>query len=64
MPANTPVSEPIVPTAGALLLHVPPGVASVSVVVSPIHTLVPPAIAAGDGITVTVRKAVQPEPSE
>ena len=56
VPAATPVTmpeeEPMVATEVLLLVHVPPLVASVSVVVWPVHTLVVPAIAAGVGFTV------------
>ncbi len=44
----------IVPTAGLLLAHVPPGVALVKVVDPPTHIAPPPVSAAGTGITVTV----------
>jgi hypothetical protein len=50
VPAFTPVTipvEPIVPTAGAPLLHTPPGVALDSVVAPPLHTVALPVIAAG-----------------
>ena len=40
--------------AGALLLQVPPVVASVSVVVKPAHTVKVPAMATGGALTVTV----------
>jgi hypothetical protein len=52
---------PTVATAVALLLQVPPPVASDSVVVAPAHTAAVPIIAAGVEITVTVVVAVQPE---
>ena len=54
IPVAIPVAEPMVATVGALLLQAPPDVASVSVVEEPIQTPVLPAIAAGDGSTVTV----------
>lgn len=56
VPTAVPDTTPpdIVATAGVPLLHVPPAVASVSVVVLPIQTLAEPAIAAGIGFTVTV----------
>ena len=46
MPVTTPVDEPTVALA-LLLIHVPPLVASVKVVVEPIHTELAPEIAAG-----------------
>lgn len=53
-----PVEEPIVATAGVLLVHTPPGVASVSVVVEATHNPETPAI--GDAaFTVMVRRATQ-----
>ena len=42
------------PTAVTVLLHVPPAVASVKVVVNPVHTLNVPFITPGAGDTVTV----------
>ena len=57
MPAATPVTrpepEPIVAIDTSLLLHVPPLVASVSVVVAPSQTLSVPPIVAGSGLMVT-----------
>jgi hypothetical protein len=44
-----PVEEVTVPTAGTLLLQVPPMVAFVSVVVRPVHTVAVPAMIAGNG---------------
>jgi hypothetical protein len=41
-----PVNKPTVATPGALLLHVPAGVASASVVVAPTHTVNVPVIGA------------------
>lgn len=51
----TMVAMPVLP-----LSHVPPGVASVSVVVSPGHTLSVPLMAAGKGFTVTTVVVMQP----
>ncbi len=59
MPVTTPVAistELFV----LLLLHVPPVTASVSVVVNPIHTLLVPDIAAGNGFTVNVIDVAHP----
>ena len=44
---------PIVAIRVLLLLHTPPGMASVKLVVEPTHTLVTPDIAAGNGLMVT-----------
>ena len=63
LPAATPVTTPvpeIVALEGLLLLHVPPEVASASVVVKPSHTLAVPVIAAGNGLTVIGKVALQP----
>ena len=46
-PVTKPVSEPIVATATLVLAHVPPAVASVSVMVDATHTGETPPIAAG-----------------
>ena len=54
-PATTPVPDPIAALAGALLIHVPPDVPSVSVAVAPAQIAGLPAIAAGIGFTVIVR---------
>ena len=59
-PVTNPVLVPIVATAVRLLLHVPPGVPSLKVVVSPAHIVVLPDIAAGKGLTVTVTVLKQP----
>ena len=64
VPADTPdmmpVPVPILAIAVALLLQLPPVVPSVSVVVKPTHTALDPAMAAGNGLTVTV--AVEKHP--
>ena len=47
-----PVTKPVLPTdaiSGALLLHIPPPVASLNDVVKPEHTLATPKIAVGKG---------------
>ncbi len=52
VPALTPETTPvllIVATAVLLLLHVPPTMASISVVVAPVHTVVTPKIDVGVG---------------
>lgn len=60
VPYTTPVADPIVAIAGALLLHVTPDVASLSVVFCPIHKDVAPVIGAGIAFTVTILVAMQP----
>jgi hypothetical protein len=64
VPADTPFTipenVPIIATAVLLLLHVPPGVGLVSIVVVPRHALSRPDIGLGSGFTVTVVIAVQP----
>ena len=57
VPADTPVTSPLAFTVAmpvALLLHVPPAVASVNCVVLPIHTVCVPVIAATTGAEPTV----------
>jgi hypothetical protein len=49
-----PVVAPMVATPRVLLAHVPPGVASVSVIVAPTHNADGPTMAAGKGLTVIV----------
>jgi hypothetical protein len=56
VPAARPVTTPvalIVPAAGLLLLHVPPGVVLARVVVAPTTVCAPPVIALGNARTVT-----------
>jgi len=54
MPVIIPVPEPTVATAVLVLLHAPPGVASLTVVVAPVHRDKTPEMAAGNGLTVIV----------
>ena len=57
VPADTGVTTPVLPMVAipvALLLQAPPGVASVSVIVAPIHTPVGPQMAAAAPFTVTI----------
>lgn len=54
MPITVPLLLPTVATDVALLLQVPPPVASLSVMVCPTHTLDGPEIAAGNGTTLMV----------
>ena len=64
VPSDTPVTMPealpAVAIAGLLLLHVPPGVASVKVIEEPTHTLPGPTIANGERLTVTIAVLIQP----
>lgn len=65
VPAVMPVTTPdasIEPTAGALLLQVPPLTVLVRVTVRPVHTLVEPDMvpAVGEGFTVTGVSLMQP----
>jgi len=59
-PPTTPPPALTVPTAALLLVHVPPGVVELSVVVAPVHTVLLPVMAAGNGLTVTTAVRVQP----
>jgi len=59
-PLTTPVVEPMVATEVLVLLHVPPDVPSVNVVVLPAQTEVVPEIVAGTAFTVTTAIARQP----
>ena len=64
VPVTTP-EVPIVATPGLLLAHTPPVVASLSVVVLPIHVVRVPVIVAskGNGLTVNGVVAIQPVPT-
>jgi hypothetical protein len=71
VPAETPVTTPVpaitVATEGVALLHVPPAVALLKVVVVPEHRVVVPVIRTGFGFTVTVivnGAPTQPPPVE
>ena len=60
-----PVADPTVATVLSLLLQVPPGAASVNVMVAPAHTVVVAAVmlpAVVDGLTVTVVVTVVVQP--
>lgn len=61
MPPATPLVLSMVPTEAVLLLHVPPAVLLVSVVVAPTHTADAPPMAAGLGLMVTVMAASGPQ---
>ena len=62
MPAVTPVTMPVAPTEATellLLLHTPPAVVSVKVIVEPVHTVASPDIGPGaEGVVVTVKETV------
>ena len=59
-PVITPVVNIILAVAVALLLHEPPAVASVSVLLRPEHTFSEPMMVAGNGFTVTTSVAMHP----
>ena len=59
-PVTTPEVNPTDAIPLALLLHVPPAVISLNVVVRPEHTSIVPVIKAGNGFTVTTTVAIQP----
>jgi hypothetical protein len=62
VPAPTALTRPVpltVATGVKLLLHVPPGTASLKLVVVPTHTVVVPSIAVGLAFTVTTLAATQ-----
>ena len=61
-PVTIPLVEPMVATDGLLLVHVPPVVGSVRVVVAPTHTNGVPPIVPGAVLTVTTAVAVQMPP--
>ncbi len=60
IPVTTPVPAPTEATDVLLLLHAPPPVASLSVVVAPTHALAVPVITDGVGDTVNVAVVLQP----
>jgi len=53
-PVAIPVEEPIVANELLLLVHVPPGVVELNIVVRPVQTVSVPVIFAGFALTVTV----------
>ncbi len=63
MPVTMPVNDPIAAVA-APVLHVPPIVPLLRVVIEPAQTLARPVIAAGSGFTVTTLATTHPAPSE
>ena len=64
MPLTNPVDEPIVAIVVLPLLHMPPVVASLKVIVLPTQTPGAPKIAGGAAVTVNVMVAVHPEGSK
>jgi hypothetical protein len=67
VPAETPVTTPVedvILVAVPVLLHVPPAVASVSVIVLPTQTAPGTKMESGTGLTVTIFFAEQPEAKE
>lgn len=67
VPADIPVTIPVVAPTLALelvVLHVPPEVGSVSVIVDPSHTTENPPMDDGNGFTLIGVVTVQPVPSE
>jgi len=63
IPITIPVAESTVALVGLLVDQTPPGVAWLSAVVSPTHTLSVPVIAAGVAFTVTCVMLEQPAPN-
>src|SRR4051812_13354161 len=59
IPLTMPVPEPIVAISGLLLVHIPPVLLLLKVVVRPTHTTGIPVLAGGDRLTVTVVVARQ-----
>ena len=68
VPDDTPVTTPVAPTTVATLVvplvHVPPVVPSVNVIVAPAQNAVEAGIVDGVVLTVTTAVAVQPVPNE
>jgi hypothetical protein len=61
VPVATPFTVPVVPIVATdvfVLLHTPPGVASLSDVVPPMHKLAEPLIAAGAGMVLSIMEPV------
>lgn len=64
MPLTTPVVDPTLAMVVAPLVHVPPVVMLLSVVVCPAHKVILPVIAAGIALTLIVLNTAQPVPNE
>jgi hypothetical protein len=60
-PLTTPEVAFTEATLGLLLLHAPPGIASLNVVVPPTQSVVIPVIALGNGLTVTDKVTMLPD---
>jgi hypothetical protein len=58
-PVTIPVVSPMDATAVLLLVHVPPVIASESVMAEPVHTVEEPVIGGGAGFTVTTADTTQ-----
>lgn len=54
MPFTIPLEMPTVATDGLLLLHVPPAIALLRVMLDPMHTCDGPVMDAGDTVTETM----------
>ena len=61
MPDTIPDAEPTVPMVGLLLVHVPPGIESVRLIVVPVQTVDGPTITDAVGFTVFVFIEWQPD---
>jgi hypothetical protein len=59
-PVTSPVEEPTEAIPEALLLQLPPGVASASAVAAPMQAMFSPVIDAGKVVTVTIVNALHP----
>ena len=62
-PVTTPVPDPTVAVNGVPLVHIPPGVASLSVIVCVAHTVFGPDTGTGVGFTVMSLGCIQPAPT-
>jgi hypothetical protein len=60
MPLTMPLDEPMLAVPGKVLLQVPNGVPSVSVIVEDTHTVAGPDMATGEILMVTVFTAMHP----
>ena len=58
------MAEPIIATAGLLLLQIPPNAGSDKVTVPPVQTCVVPVTGKGDELTVTAYVDKHPDPKE
>jgi hypothetical protein len=60
MPVTIPEEDPIVAMAGRLLSQAPPREVLLNAIVAPAQTTGGPVMAAGNGLTVTVKAVLQP----